>query len=58
MDKPEIRDREGVPVEVVPVKGVRLKRGGKEELDKLPWYSNGKGEWFVELKRIAEWVKR
>jgi len=58
MDKPDLRDREGNPVEVVSVKSVKLKRGGREELERLPWYSNGRGEWFVELKRIADWVKR
>ena len=55
--EPEVRDKEGKPVELVPVKSVRLKRGGREVLERLPWYSGPGGEWFVDRKGIEDFIK-
>lgn len=56
MDAPEIRTKDGLQVELVKVKGLKYKRGGKEAVESLPWYSNGK-DWFVEKSRVTDHVK-
>lgn len=57
MCKPELRDKEGVEVELVPVKGLRFRRGFGDIVERLPLYANEKGDWFVELKDVAEFIK-
>jgi hypothetical protein len=57
MDSPEVKDKDGKPVELAPVKSVKLKRGGRDELEKFPWYANSKGDWFVELDLIRDYVR-
>jgi hypothetical protein len=57
MDLPEVKDKDGKPVELAPVKSVKLKRSGRDELEKFPWYANGKGDWFVELDLIRDYVR-
>lgn len=57
MNSPEVKDKDGNLVELAPVKSVKLKRGGRDELEKFPWYANGKGDWFVELDLIRDYVR-
>ena len=54
---PDVKDKDGNQIDLVSVKSVKLKRGGREVLESLPWYSNQKGEWFVERPKIAEYIK-
>ena len=56
MTPPELRDRDGKQVELVKVKGLRYRRGGKDAVESLQWYSNGK-EWFVEKLKVVDYIK-
>lgn len=53
---PDVKDKNGNPVELVNVKNLKYKRGGKDAVEALPWYSNGK-DWFVEKSMVVDYVK-
>lgn len=53
----ELRDREGSLVPVVRVSGLKLRRGGREVLERLPLYRGVSGEWYVEQRLIREYLK-
>jgi len=57
MEKPEIKLKDGTNVEVVPIKGLKFKRGFGHILDKITLYANQKGDWFVEKNDILEYLK-
>ena len=43
-------------LELIPVNKLKLKRGGNDYLETLPWYSDGK-DWFVEKELIKDYIK-
>jgi hypothetical protein len=51
-----LRAADGTPVELIAIKSIKLRRGGKDYMESIPWFSNGK-EWFVERSRIASYLK-
>ena len=51
-----LRDKDGNILEIVPVKGLKLRRGGKEHLESIPWYWDGK-EWYVEKVKLSSYLK-
>jgi hypothetical protein len=51
-----LKDKNDEELELVSVNKLKLKRGGNDYLETLPWYSDGK-DWFVEKKLIKNYIK-
>lgn len=51
-----LKDKNDDELELVSVKKLKLKRGGNDYLETLPWYSDGK-DWFVEKELIKDYIK-
>jgi hypothetical protein len=51
-----LKDKNDEELELVSVKKLKLKRGGNDYLETLPWYSDGK-DWFVEKELIKDYIK-
>jgi len=51
-----LKDKNDEELELVSVKKLKLKRGGNDYLETLPWYSDGK-DWFVEKELIKNYIK-
>jgi hypothetical protein len=51
-----LKDKNDEELELVSVNKLKLKRGGNDYLETLPWYSDGK-DWFVEKELIKNYIK-
>jgi hypothetical protein len=56
-DIPPVKDKNGNQIELLPIKVLKFKWGQKEVLDRVPMYSNIKGDWFVEKRLVQEYLK-
>jgi len=56
-NKPILKDKSGQDVELIPVKGLKLRRGFSHLVDNLPLYAGTNGEWYIELKDVEEYMK-
>ena len=42
-----LRNADGTPVELIAIKSIKLRRGGKDYMESIPWFSNGKGSQTI-----------
>lgn len=44
-------------INLLNVRKLKFKRGGREHCETLPWYSADGKEWFVEKELIEDYIK-
>jgi len=58
MDRqPVVKTKDGIAVEVIPVKNLKFQRGFSHLLENLPLYANQFGEWYVEKEDVEQYLK-
>jgi len=54
---PSVKDGKGKDLELVNIKNVRLKNGGKKLIEVSPLYSSDGKNWFIEKNLISDHIK-
>lgn len=54
---PTVLNQNQEEINLINVKKVKLRRGGREYLETLPWYSADGKDWFVEVAKIQDYIK-